>query len=89
MEAFFPSLLCVCECVNIHGRLVGGGLPFQENPAVDVFGICGPCSSIVRSPQWLLLSRRWALPVPRKDVCIVLLSLLSPSSLNWSVRGEE
>ncbi len=43
-------------CVSIHGGLVGGGLPFKECPAVDVFGICGPCPSIVRSPQWLPFS---------------------------------
>lgn len=49
----FPPLCYVC--VNIHRRLVGGGLPFQECPAVDVFGICGPCCSIVCSPQQLNL----------------------------------
>lgn len=41
IKPFYPLLVNVC--VNIHWKSVGGGLPFQDCPAVDVFGICGSC----------------------------------------------
>lgn len=75
----FPPLCYVC--VNIHRRLVGGWLPFQECPAVDVFGICGPCCSIVRSPQQLNLGAAC-------DPCGCLYFFFSsPSSFSRSVGG--
>lgn len=63
-SSFFP--LCVRVCVRafvfgcmqsmcVFDWLVGGELPFKECPAVDVFGICRPCSAIVHSPQLLPL----------------------------------
>lgn len=82
MDSFFflcGVLVSICE-----ERLVGGGLPFKQCPAVDVFGICCPCPSIVRSPQWRLLSSSWAPPSPCMATCILFLFF----SFSWSGGSE-
>lgn len=78
---FFALAVCC-------GGWLGVGYLFKECPAVDVFGICGPCPSIVRSPQWLPLSWRWALPVPRSPACNFFFFLFSFSWFSRGVKSE-
>lgn len=81
----FFFLFTVCVCVDIHRGLVGGGLPFKECPAVDVFGICGPCPSIVHSPQWLQLSWRWA---PVRPLVYFFFVFVFTQLVNQGVKSE-